>query len=672
MSESLFQLKNGETASTTILISIVTGDDVVVAGAAISAAKKKVEASDVSAEDSTGPDSRRDGNVVHYLKRIAAKIEPLTFILDKASEVQPLAELAWTVLSGVIVVVRKQTKQDRKFLQLLSAMEDAFRFTSSLKSKADITVQLLAYVSATLKQTVDSPTHVIRTLAAKLCAFDARIAQEIAKVIKSKPSITEAQFPSQFKELLVTPLNSIDEIDSEGPIFVIIDGLDELGSSHERQSLLEVIEEQIHDLPAFLRILLVSRREVDIIDVLSDKRVQDANLAFAEPAELHADLQLFFEKKLQDVRTAKKNRTLKFPLDWPGERRIQGLVERAAGLFIWAATVCKFLDVHDPITRLERLLQMDTTPLRAQSALDNLYTTALEVSGDWEDDDFVNSFQLVIGALFAAPVPPKLSDLDALLSDGAINFDFAGSEHTLQYFSCVIYCTEAGRIRLYHPSFYDYLIDSNRCGPAAKWYINKAHHNIQLADICLGYVLRHLHQEVVAAKPVTEEYKTELRAISVDGALPWTKCTISSTLWYACTFWYPLAFKDTTGAFIKSEKVRRFFADDKANNPTGHHTFTQWCNTVGTSKFITFINLLQRHMTDPTTTLDPPILSRFRLLFQETPEASLRTGTTLIPNSTTPPEESMWITIWNTPAHRRDSDQHLDSLRVEMVRMWFS
>jgi hypothetical protein len=82
---------------------------------------------------------------------------------------------------------------------------------------------------------------------------------------------------------------------------------------------------------------------------------------------------------------------------WPEDEKIRALEMRAAGLFVWASTACLFIgESHEPPKRLDMLLQ-DDIDANAQSALDDLYATALESVDNGNDEDFRSDFLSIMG-----------------------------------------------------------------------------------------------------------------------------------------------------------------------------------------------------------------------------------------------------------------------------------
>jgi hypothetical protein len=72
--------------------------------------------------------------------------------------------------------------------------------------------------------------------------------------------------------------------------------------------------------------------------------------------------------------------SLRLEYDWPSKQVIQELAQRAARLLVWAAIACRFIEVHDPLNRLDILLR-GKIDVNSEPTLDALYKTALESTG---------------------------------------------------------------------------------------------------------------------------------------------------------------------------------------------------------------------------------------------------------------------------------------------------
>lgn len=82
---------------------------------------------------------------------------------------------------------------------------------------------------------------------------------------------------------------------------MIIDALDEAGSKDERAELLRVLSNGVTELPAFLKILVVSRPEGDIAHRFDHKHIHREELR-VDSETGRADVAAFIRSRLGDTR----------------------------------------------------------------------------------------------------------------------------------------------------------------------------------------------------------------------------------------------------------------------------------------------------------------------------------------------------------------------------------
>ncbi|TCD69247.1 POC1 centriolar protein [Steccherinum ochraceum] len=422
-----------------------------------------------------------------------------------------------------------------------------------------------------------APSRVIRTIAAQLAAFDPRIGQAIARAIDNIPSICESPLALQFTEFIVKPLTTIETLALEGPIVVVLDALDECGTPATRESLLSVLAEQSAHLPSFLRIIITSRTEVDITDALElHPNIRNQELDIATSTN-ESDIAAFFRERLHTIRTKRKNRALSLPADWPGEEAIQSLTKRAAGLFVWASTACAFIDGHDPRARLHMLLHGDvtSTPIRA---LDALYSTALAAAGDWDDPDFVSSFQEILGTIVVSKEPLTVDIVDALLGLPAD----ASSVHTIERFGCVLSWGIDQPIRTLHPSFVDFLTTPERC-QRSEWFIDTGAHHRRVALKCLDHM---------------EQYFKD------DSAVPSAESVIPASVAYACNFYISHLASVPSNIADIATRVSNFLSDHL------HDWLDAMDRLKATESVVSLLTtLLEWVRKDSTSSLDPAVIT---------------------------------------------------------------
>ena len=322
------------------------------------------------------------------------------------------------------------------------------------------------------------PSTVIRTLAHQLSSLHPRVGLAIAK------SDTFAGLPdfapplrTQFEDFFVNALSPRGVMDPDAKIVLVLDALDECDMT-SRGHLLEVLAKESAHIPSNLRLVITSRAHADI-----------RHAFMAHPHILAQELDITSELCSDDILTyfrhhmnliREKTPSLEHT-EWPGEDQIQQLTHRACGLFIWASTAYEFIrDTHDPRKRLNLVLQ-GSQKEEAEAALNKLYQIALEETGRWDDTDFVEDFQAIIGMVLVLRNPLSSAAIDSF---GGIP-DGRSANDILRPLNCLV--SSDPTVRIIHPSFADFLMDRQRCGRDI-WLVNKSFHNRILAHLCLHHL----------------------------------------------------------------------------------------------------------------------------------------------------------------------------------------
>jgi hypothetical protein len=125
------------------------------------------------------------------------------------------------------------------------------------------------------------------------------------------------------------------------PLVLVVDALDECKAPAEIELVLELLSELSGLAATPLRILLTSRPEITVragLDSMSERQRRHVILHHVEPSVVNHDLDVFFEHMLAALIRSR-------PLlpELTDKEVLQRLVERADGLFIWAATAYCFI-----------------------------------------------------------------------------------------------------------------------------------------------------------------------------------------------------------------------------------------------------------------------------------------------------------------------------------------
>ena len=155
---------------------------------------------------------------------------------------------------------------------------------------------------------------------------------------------------------------------------------------------------------------------------------------------------------------------------WPGEEIVRCLIQIAGGLFIWAATACRFIREGKRFAarRLDAILQgsgSSSAPIAPEKALDEIYTTVLKQSvapeyTEEEKEEAYCTLRRTLGSIILLLSPLSTSSLSRLLGIPKEVID-----QTLNDLHSVLDVPkeETQPLRLHHPSFRDYLLSNIRC-----------------------------------------------------------------------------------------------------------------------------------------------------------------------------------------------------------------
>ena len=258
------------------------------------------------------------------------------------------------------------------------------------------------------------------------------------------------------------------------PLVFVIDALDECGDDQRRPVLLKVLTDAAVHAP-WLKFIITSRPEVDI-ERFFDNRSSHLRYNLASDEEATSDLR---NSALDRFHRVALKQHLQSP--WPERSLFNGVISRAAGLFIFIKTVALALeDCEDPKETLKAALQDSTGA--GLTSLYGLYSSIIKAR-------IVHSsaqFKRVIGVLLAtAPYRSLCDETIARLAgvEPRLVKKWVGDLHSLLYRDEGV----NGGIRVRHLSISDYF------GSAACTYrVNLPNANMQLGTTCLETMVHEL------------------------------------------------------------------------------------------------------------------------------------------------------------------------------------
>jgi len=325
------------------------------------------------------------------------------------------------------------------------------------------------------------------TIAAQLANSLPVLRTFISDAIDNNTHILTQGPREQWNQLILNPLKNAPTQSIQ--LVVVIDALDECDSMQDIQLILLLLAEAKDLDTVRIKIFLTSRPEIPIFDgfrQLSGEVYQDFILHNIPLDTVNADISTFFRQKLSPL---KAKHGLGIP--WPDERIIEQLVERAAGLFIYAATTLRFIEdrIDGPEEQLSLILNATKSTLSATKHLDGIYATALQhsVLGQWdyqECEELTGRFRQVVGSIVVMFNTMPARNLAQLLQ-----IPFKTVSRTVDSLRSVVNVpeNESQPVRLFHLSFHNFLLDSQRCIDS-QFLIDEKERHTSLFRKCMSHI----------------------------------------------------------------------------------------------------------------------------------------------------------------------------------------
>ena len=391
------------------------------------------------------------------------------------------------------------------------------------------------------------------TLAFQLAYRYPLFREELLQVLKAIPDVGRESLCSQMEKLIVNPFKATDI-----KTLIIIDALDECNDEEPASAILSILSRYVDKIPG-IKFFITGRPETRI---RSGFRLRSL-LPITEVLKLHEvkpevvdnDIKLFFQSRLADLT---ENRSDCDSMeDWPSLSDVEILCKKAAGLFIYASTVIKFVASEgDSLT--ERLTLITSLPQstaeEGRSGIDQLYTQVLQqafTNIHPESSQRYLHFQTVVGAALLIFNPLPIKGLSDLLGQSTKYI-----QTTIRTLHSLLHVPENTEdpIRVFHKSFPDFLMDSCRCKDK-RFFVEPAGHHVEVLLACLRLMGERLKRNICDLDHCATLSEVEDLSIC-------KKTHIGDALEYACRFWtkHLLEIPSNTPCIEEVQKaIDRFF-----------------------------------------------------------------------------------------------------------------
>ncbi|KAF2185880.1 hypothetical protein K469DRAFT_157967 [Zopfia rhizophila CBS 207.26] len=355
------------------------------------------------------------------------------------------------------------------------------------------------------------------------------VRRHICEAIVQRRDIATQSLRDQWRQLVLGPLSKLDLNSHPISYILVIDALDECSDENHIRSILQLLAEARLLKNVQLRIFLTSRPEIPIrygFHEIPESEHQDFVLHNISPLIVDHDISTFLIHNLTLI-----GRENSLEVGWPGVETINRLVQNASGLFIWAATACRFirngLFVEE---RLRTILEGGTSTATPEEHLNNIYITVLQnaIRLDYMEEEKQRLYRMlrdILGSIVVLFSPHSVKSLSKLLFIPNQKMNIA-----LKDLHAILDIPEdqTRPLRPHHPSFRDFLLNQDRCGDPNFWVEEKQVHR-KLAKNCIQLMSTSLRQDICGVD-ASGVLVAEVDSTQVEQCLP-------PEVQYACVYW---------------------------------------------------------------------------------------------------------------------------------------
>jgi hypothetical protein len=393
----------------------------------------------------------------------------------------------------------------------------AYSFCEHLKAEDLLGASF--FCSRTIDQYHDI-RDVFPAIARQLASCSADIRSCLVKAVKEDLEIVSRQPNDQFKYLIHERIHP----HLNKPRVIAFDAFDEFKTIHHACHLARILIAFAPNLPN-IKVFITSRQEPELHNVL--KVVKDTTtlrLHEVEESLVKSDIMQYLVERSDDIRARKE-----LPQTWMTGEELRILQDRAGKLFIYASTVCSFLENSVPEECEENLKVLLSNkheiPMLSQyGQLDNLYSQVLDaVQLDRHRKSITNS---VLYVVVTALNPLSMQTIAALLNE-----DHVAVYAALRRLGAVIAVPNEPDsdtpVLPFHASFPDFLHDQARSGTH---YISEINAHRHMLWWCLT---------VLDSSPVFKQDICNISnaGIHVSTISPSPLETIPKDVAYSCIYW---------------------------------------------------------------------------------------------------------------------------------------
>ncbi len=383
---------------------------------------------------------------------------------------------------------------------------------------------------------LSEPRYILPTLIYKLAIIFPPFRSIVAERLRTNPNVT----PESMKlSLFLEFIRKLPGFPKK-PLIFVIDALDECGNAQTRPDILNTLTDAATHAP-WLKIIITSRPEADIHHFFNGPtQLSHFQYDLTADKETPSDLRIFAKERFRRVALI---RFLQSP--WPEQSLLEGVLTRAAGLFIFIETLALALEhCIDPTELLKATLLDSASP--GLTSLYGLYSSIVKARKVQHNADF----QRMIGVLLITALYRPLRE-ETIAELAGVRPDLV--KMWVVDLSSMLYRDEGagGGIRARHLSISDFFVSDN-CHP--DYHVNLQESNVELGIACLNKMVEQLRFNICKLED------SRLANKDVKDLPSRIKENISDVLQYSSLHWSDhICFTPDTGDRRVWECSKKFF-----------------------------------------------------------------------------------------------------------------
>ena len=399
----------------------------------------------------------------------------------------------------------------------------AYSFSEILRDKDSLGG---TFFSSHLRVDTSDVRCIIPTISLQLAYYFPSLSHLILDVVEGHPDCSSWMIGKQFLNFMVKPLTTVYR-DTRGVPVIVLDALDECSDQSLVAELLSVILKHSKSLP--VKFFITSRPEL-VLKETFDHSLGHSNFILHEVEKeiVKADIELYVKTYLHD----KYNKP-----NWPSQAELERLFDMCGTLFIYAATVCKYIAQKGRSSMPRHLSDVVNSKLELTSGLNPLhilYERILQAAYAHASNGERSDIDMVLTAVIYIYNPLSVASISELVQMPVEHTEAALSS---LYSLIHIPLKPDMPISIFHASFYDFI---SNWGFSSKYYLDPSISHYFLAIQCLSLMEKEWTDKTDV--PYLAQRKHE---------------EISEPLAYACGSWaFHFTYADNTNG---SAELKDFF-----------------------------------------------------------------------------------------------------------------